>query len=227
MTPTVTSLSKGSPVWPSYSTLLPLGSSSCSTSELLNDAAVENPFGECRVYVGDIYGPSLSRPYVLPSTALVRRSCFEKDLRFNGNYSVCGDDWEFFARASRRHGAAYLDVETTLNRSHEDAVRLTRVSRTIRAERRVRMIERVWGADQEYYTRNQHEVEGVWSQALLDLAKSQLLDGDSRGARSSIRQLGRLSTHRQGIKGAALGIAAAFPGAAPTLRLLHRLLRAG
>lgn len=64
-----------------------------------------------RLYVGCIHRPSLTQYYVLPSTALIRRSMVTDSLRFNEQDPVCGD-WEFFARLSRDNPVGYLDYDT-------------------------------------------------------------------------------------------------------------------
>lgn len=191
---------------------------------LMPEGAEGLPGHEARVFTGDIYRPSLIEPWVLPSTALIRRRCIDDDLRFVESDPTCGD-WEFFARLSRRHGAAFLDLETTLNRSHEDAVRLTRISASLQALRRVEMIERVWKADADFFRERREEVERAQGEALVILAKLSLLDGDSRRARSALHCLADLSTRRSGWQDLALGAVAWLPGSKHAARLSRRMLR--
>ncbi|MCK5091435.1 MAG: glycosyltransferase family 2 protein, partial [Gammaproteobacteria bacterium] len=95
------------------------------------------------IYIGDLYHPSLFDPYVLPATALIRRSSIPPGLTFTENDSTCGD-WEYFARLSHHMPAAYIDMETAYNRSHESPTRLTRINKSVQLTRRINMIERVW-----------------------------------------------------------------------------------
>ena len=139
------------------------------------------------VYQGDIYEPSLTAPYVLPSTALIRRRCIDPDLRLNESDPTCGD-WEFFARLSRRHGAVFMDVETALNRSHEDAVRLTRLPRKLQLARRIGMLRRVWKSDTKFYRQRRSIVDQVERGLLRDLALTHAFDGEGREAREAFRE---------------------------------------
>ena len=143
------------------------------------------------VRTGDIYAASLDAPYVLPSTALIRRSCVDPDLRLNESDSTCGD-WEYFARLSRSSSAVFMDVETALNRSHEDAVRLTRLPRALQLTRRIAMVRRTWKSDTDFYESNRVSVDGLERQLLADLALAQALDGDAVGSRQSLIERSRI-----------------------------------
>jgi glycosyltransferase involved in cell wall biosynthesis len=142
------------------------------------------------VYFGDIYHSSLYGPRVLPSASLFRKSKAEKWLRFNEQDSQCGD-WEFFAELSRRNGAAFIDLEIAFNRSHEDAVRLTRVDHRIRIDKRLDMVARVWKKDPVFYAQHQSAVDGemmrLWSLQL----KLCLLAGDVPQAKRAVAELDR------------------------------------
>ena len=143
------------------------------------------------VRTGDIYAASLSAPYVLPSTALIRRSRVAPTLQLNESDPTCGD-WEYFARLSRSSGAVFMDVETTLNRSHEDAVRLTRLPRALQLTRRIAMVRRTWKADADFHSANRLAVDGLERRLLADLALAQALDGDAVGSRQSLMERNRI-----------------------------------
>lgn len=143
------------------------------------------------VYVGDIYEGSLLAPYVLPSTSLIRRDRVDPDIVLDEHDSTCGD-WAYFARLSRRHGAVFMDVETTLNRSHEDAVRLTRLPRRLQLERRLAMTRRVWKADSEFYRTHEGAVHDVERRLMLQLALTHALDGSSDAARRLLQDRRRV-----------------------------------
>jgi len=144
-----------------------------------------------QVYYGDIYHSSLYGPRVLPSASLFRKSKTKDWLRFNDQDSQCGD-WAFFAELSHRHGAAFIDLEIAFNRSHEDAVRLTRVDRRIRIDKRLDMVARLWKADPVFYAQHQSAVDGelirLWSLQL----KQCLFAGDVAQAKRAIAELERL-----------------------------------
>lgn len=163
------------------------------------------------VYRGDIYRPSLLEPYVLPSTALFRRQCLDPDIRLVDNDPTCGD-WEFFARLSHRYSALFLDLATAVNRSHEDAVRLTRLPQHLQFSRRLAMIERVWKADSAFYAQYQKEVDLVEEALLLKLATQQAMNGDGRAARESLCRRQRLNLQNRNFKDTLLAIIIRLPG---------------
>jgi glycosyltransferase involved in cell wall biosynthesis len=150
------------------------------------------PTESFRVYVGEIYGPSLAEPWVLPSAALVRRSALSVVAELP-DASVTCSDWEFFALLSRNANALFVALDTTRNRSHQDAVRLTRQRPATRLARRVRMIDRLWGSDEKFLASNRSRVEEVLYGILLKLAKLQLLDGETAEARRTLSRADRLS----------------------------------
>lgn len=127
------------------------------------------------VYRGDIYSQSLAEPFVLPSTAIIRRECLG-ELRFDSADSTCGD-WSFFSRLSKKQGAVYVDRETTLNRSHDDEVRLTRLDQRMQLERQLAMTRDVWGSDSEFERDRPGESDKMVVTLLHKLAKLELKSG--------------------------------------------------
>ena len=175
-----------------------------------------------KLYFGDIYHSSLHHPAVLPSASLYRRSKSPKGRAFNEDDSTCGD-WEFFARLSRAHGAAFIELETTYNRSHEDAVRLTRLDAAIQLRRQIKLIDRIWRADPEFMETHLPEVDNRQYQLYCELIRAQLVGGDSSGARQSLKEFqgsGIVSPDRRLW---ILRFIAYFPCAATAIRLLRRL----
>jgi hypothetical protein len=170
---------------------------------------------------GDIYAASLSAPYVLPSTALIRRSRIDPGLRLNESDATCGD-WEFFARLSKRSGAVFMDVETTLNRSHEDAVRLTRLPRKLQLARRVAMVRRTWKADADFYEANRRSLDALERKLLADLALAQALDGDAQGSHKSLRERSQIPGRNRPRDAVICGLLRA-PGGAAVIRNARQL----
>lgn len=140
-----------------------------------------------RVYFGSIYKASLSQYYVLPSTALARRSMIPTNLRFNEQDPICGD-WEFFARLSRDHPVAYLDHGTAINRSHEDESRITRTAWRKQLEYRVNMIERLYLRDETFCRQHGDEVKRVYRSRNHALWRQYLLDNDRDAMAQSLRK---------------------------------------
>ena len=177
------------------------------------------------VYRGDVHAASLVEPFVLPSTVLMRRTALHADLRFTENDATCGD-WEFFARLSQRHGALYVDLETTFNRSHEDAVRLTRIDASVQVARRVAMIDRVWRADAGFLGQHSAQVDRVQRELLLQLAKLQLFASRNSDARASLRRAAALSPGRSTQPERVMRLLAAVPGCGWALRAARAAIHA-
>lgn len=144
---------------------------------------------EAAGYRVSLYHAMLEHPYVLPTTAVFRKSFLTSEIRFVESDYICGD-WEFFARLSRRHPAIYLPVETACNRSHEEPGRLTRTPGAVQLRRRLEMIARVWAADSQFMAEapNRERVRQTCLHYLLALAKHQLRDGDGRAVLETLDQ---------------------------------------
>ena len=172
------------------------------------------------LYHGDIYGPSLEYPFVLPSTAIIRRECMD-DLRFDASDSTCGD-WSFFARLSRRFGAVYVDLETTLNRSHEDEVRLTRLDQGVQLERRLNMTGRLWGNDAGFEREHPGRAATMAASLLHQRARVALKSDRPADALAFLDEARALGTARGGADDFLLRFLASTPG---VLALAQRAIR--
>jgi hypothetical protein len=109
-------------------------------------------------------------------------------IRFVDQNWPCGD-WEFFTWLFRWHPCGYLDIETSLNRSHGDAVRLTDKSPVVLTKNRLSLIKSVWKADAEFYERQQEEVDRVERQQVISFVECLLMDSEVREARKYLRKL--------------------------------------
>lgn len=173
--------------------------------------------------VCDIYALSLHQPVVLPSTSIVRRSALTELGPLPEDNWMCGD-WEYFARASRKFGAAYIDKETALNRSHDDDVRLMRRSLADRTRQRIASIRRTWRADTDFMARYATVVDRVESAEWRTLFKQTCYEGDLAEAREQLRELERLSG-RAGKGLRALLWAMRLPAARSCIAALRRSAR--
>ncbi len=138
-------------------------------------------------YCGDLYYWSLFAPMVLPSTAIIRRAALGTDTWFPERDSV--GDWEFFARLSHRTGAVFVPRETTLNRSHDDAVRLTRTDPRLRVQRRIGLLRQLWRQDAGFMSAHARDVNEVEAGCLRRLAKLSIASGNSADARRCLQEL--------------------------------------
>jgi glycosyltransferase involved in cell wall biosynthesis len=176
----------------------------------LKGPTLQLPRDDFNVSGGDIYHSSLFCPYVLPSTALIRKSAIPSKLRFPEIDSV--GDWEFFTRLSKEASCLYIDLATTFNRSHEDAVRLTRVDPKLRLSRRIALIDRLWRADKPFYAAHRDDVDEVQHALLLRAAKMHLLAARRNEARAHLKRASAISGEQTSLKERALRAAAAIPG---------------
>jgi glycosyltransferase involved in cell wall biosynthesis len=178
---------------------------------------------EVDAHAGDVYYWSLFAPMVLPSTAIIRRDALEAGQRFPEMDSV--GDWEFFARFSRRCGAVFVPIETTLNRSHHDAVRLTRTDPAIRLQRRVGLIDRVWRQDRAFMRKHGAEVNAVEAGCLRRLARLSIAAGKGADARSSLRAVRAIGAPAQAKDALLWGLSSAVPVAQAGVALIRSVRR--
>lgn len=171
-------------------------------------------------WLGDLYYWSLYSPMVLPSTAIVRRSAAGAEPWFPEENHV--GDWEFFARLSHRCGGVFVPIETTLNRSHDDRYRLTRVDGRTRVRRRLGMIRRLWRTDHAFVRDNRRELDRVEGGCLRQLARASFLAGDAATAREALQAIRTLPGQARA-SDRLLGVATGVPGARSALGLLRAL----
>jgi len=176
------------------------------------------------VYHANIYHGSLHAPYVLPSTTLIRRRFMDSDIRLNETDPTCGD-WEYFARLSHRHASLFMDRDTTINRSHEDTVRLTRLPQITQVRRRIAMIDRTWAADNSFYQRHHDEVDQVRHSLLMKLSLLQGLEGQSRSAIDTLNRARQLASYRYKWTTMALAMLLRIPLSFRFLRAMRQVRR--
>jgi GT2 family glycosyltransferase len=140
-----------------------------------------------RVHAGDLYLPEMQHDYVATFTLVVRREEAGDALHFAEDVATF-EDWECFGRLARAGTAAYLDCETAWQYGH-DGPRLTNATALDRAISRLRILERVWGADLAFIERHGqsfHDVCGTYRQRL---AAARLRQGQYRLARHELRHV--------------------------------------
>lgn len=186
--------------------------SDLDVSEQLKERDIE-------IYTGNLYYALLHQPFVLPSSALIRRECIASDIRFAEEDFHCGD-WDFFARLSRKYKCAYVNLETTVNRSHSDAVRLTRKSAKTQTACRIDLIQRVWKADKVFYQANKNTVDAAEAEQLLTMAKYQVLDSEVREAGETLKKSASLGVKYGCFKRLILNVLIRVPGAVHLLMMI-------
>jgi glycosyltransferase involved in cell wall biosynthesis len=103
------------------------------------------------VHVGDMSVRELQSAYILTSSLIVRRDTAGEALHFADDVSTY-EDFECFARLSLKGPAAYLDCETARQYGHTGE-RLTDIADLRRSTANVKIIERVWGQNQDFQSK--------------------------------------------------------------------------
>lgn len=144
----------------------------------------------------DIFHLSLFHPVVLPSTVVLRREVLRAMGPLPEDKRVYAD-WGYFAEASRRFGALYLATETTLNRGHDDPVRLMRLDPAERALQRLDTVRRTWKSDPAFRTQFASDLASVEARELGTLVKLACVRGDLRAADEYLEELESLTGRAQ------------------------------
>lgn len=176
------------------------------------------------IYQGNLYYPLLIEPYVLPSSSIVRRVCIDDDIKFAEGVFLY-EDWEFFARLSRKYDSAFLTLETVYNRGHSDEIRLTHCGIGEHAESRLGLIERVWKQDPSFSKEFEKDIARVEGNQLSILAKENLLNSRPKAAREFIFQLNKLRLPGEKYKAMVYLVFSFVPGLAVLLRFIRIIRR--
>ena len=177
-----------------------------------------------KIYYGNLYEKLLRDPYVLPSSAILRRECLNGGIKFpDGVYLY--EDWEFFALLSRKYNAAFMDYETTINRGHNDEVRLTHSSSRKAVQNRLRLIESVWKSDPAFMEKHGREVGDIEGKQKLRLARDLILENRAKEARPILQGLGKLIGQEDKYEAIILNIIVYIPGGSSLLNLLRSMRR--
>jgi glycosyltransferase involved in cell wall biosynthesis len=152
------------------------------------DLAADRPWPretvDCRV--GGMYRQLLDELPVLTSSVIVRRSVLDRDTWYAERVALF-EDWEFFARVSRRTKVGFVTIPTTANIGHDDAGRVSACSSVDRAESYLSLLERVWLSDAEFVRSHATALSSAHGRALLAVARESLLAGKPERARAVLR----------------------------------------
>jgi hypothetical protein len=173
------------------------------------------------VHYGSIYRSLLDEALALTSTVVVRREALRPTDRFTEAVAIF-EDWEFFARVSERHDAAFLDVTTAVNRGHGLPGRVTSCSHLARAECYLAMVERVWKADEAFVRANPVAVTRAEAHALLAVAREAVLASRAGQAREALARWRRLGDRSRAGWAAVYGATARVPAGSQVLRQVLR-----
>lgn len=171
------------------------------------------------IFKGIFYEALLFNPYVLPSTAIFRKRHLNNLVGFPENNTHCGD-WAFFAFLAKKQPCLYMDIETALNRSHDDPVRLTRRKPSERLVDRIDLIERVWQIDPDFMEVRGNDLQELKANELLRLSYYLLLEDRKREALSTLERIDCCLTTKQTLAKIVIFAGARIPGGVQILQLL-------
>lgn len=100
------------------------------------------------VHIGNYYLMQMSYICVQVNTTLIRRAVIGDQLRFPTDLTY-HEDWEFFSRLSKMGPCAFFDYETAWLHFHT-LPQLTKTSMLNIHVNRLKVLNRVWGADENY-----------------------------------------------------------------------------
>jgi glycosyltransferase involved in cell wall biosynthesis len=143
------------------------------------------------VRVGDLFAAEAEDNFVATFTLVVRKDLAGDALRFAEDLPTY-EDWECFGRLARKGPAAFLDVETAVQHGHAGP-RLTKTDPLRAADARLRVLERVWGADAAYLARHGDAYRRVVAAQHAVRARRLLRLGRTRDAREALRLSGDAS----------------------------------
>jgi glycosyltransferase involved in cell wall biosynthesis len=141
-----------------------------------------------RVHFGDLYLAEMERDFVPTFTLVARREQGRNALHFAEDV-VTFEDWECFARLAGAGTAAYLDCDTAWQYEHAGP-RLTNAKVFDRASSRLKILERVWGADESFLAAHRERYTAICQRYRLQRAIALLYQARTREARRDLHAAG-------------------------------------
>lgn len=159
-------------------------------------APVPHNLPDLMVHEGNLYPQLMEHPYIATFTLLCRKIKGAGAPLFSDDLPIF-EDWEFFGRLARDRKGAYLDCETAIQHGH-DGLRLTQAHLITQIESRQKIINRLWGSDEnflrEHAARYKEVVDHLESVRRFYTAKELLRAGQMREARAAFRAIGSYPT---------------------------------
>jgi glycosyltransferase involved in cell wall biosynthesis len=150
-------------------------------------APLPEGYNDFMVHIGDLYGKQMEKELVQVNTLIYRRGTEqEEDPKFPEDLPT-REDWEFVGKLARKRLAAYLDCETSWVYRH-DGPQLTKLEYITVLEARIKLLERVWGADTEYLKDHREKYLTVHNHVHKSLIREFLRLGRPEEARKEIRK---------------------------------------
>ena len=140
------------------------------------------------INIGDLYPAMMSDWWLFPGTLLARKKAAGEAFRCSEDIAVC-DDWVMAGRLARIGHGAFVDRETAVAHAHDGGQLLDADALTM-ATSRVRVLERVWGADDRFLAENGDRYRALMRERRLARIFFLLLQGQAREARGELGRIG-------------------------------------
>jgi glycosyltransferase involved in cell wall biosynthesis len=141
------------------------------------------------VHFGDLYPWQMERDFVQVGTLLYRRGQAAAAVRFPEDLET-REDWEFVGRLARQGRGAYLKVETEIVHRHEGA-QLTKLDDVLLLPARLKLLQRLWGADEEFLRQHGERYREILHQVQLRRVKQLLAAGRPGQAHEELARMRR------------------------------------
>jgi len=155
-------------------------------------APLPDEMPDFRIHRGNLYAQLMERPYIPTFTLIYRKDTGDPAPLFACDLPIF-EDWEFFGLLASGRTGAYLDCETAIQHGH-DGFRLTQAHPIIQIESRQKIINRLWGTDENFLrvhaARYEKLTGNLESMRRFYTAKELLRTGQMREARAAFRAIG-------------------------------------
>jgi hypothetical protein len=115
-----------------------------------------------------------------------------------------------------------MDLETTINRDHDEPGRLSRCSQLNAVTNRLKLIDSVWKSDVSFMAHHAGEVNALESGLLLHQARQAIIESRKDVARRALKQWLRNPARQGKGKAVALRFLSRLPASGVLLRMIRR-----
>jgi len=157
-------------------------------------AALPTGRSDFNIHVGDMYPVQMDVHYVTSDTVMVRKELAGARFRYPEDVRLM-EDWECFARLSKMGPVAYLDCELAVWVNH-GGFRLTDVDGISQATRRISLLQRVWGADEQFLGAHAARYQSLLNSQYLKRSKFMIKAGQLTEAKADLRACGGPLSYR-------------------------------
>jgi glycosyltransferase involved in cell wall biosynthesis len=140
-----------------------------------SDYNIRAASGSFPIYAGNIFATQLLACCISTWTLLVRRDCFEKEIRFAENYKLYEDYW-FVCRLTERWDVIFMDIATAENRAHTGH-RLTQAGYIEKFKSHIDICNKIYRPSKSIHRPSDKEIDRACKILYIMLFKKYLKDG--------------------------------------------------